>query len=99
MGLSESQKTAAVRSPAAAELPSLPADCRPVSTLLFLSVGPASVVAAETLRQEGFKGHVILACRENVLPYDRIKLSKVSLSLSLSHDVRDVLGAGIELER
>lgn len=40
--------------------------------------GPASVVAAETLRQEGFKGRVILACRENVLPYDRVKLSKVS---------------------
>ena len=92
-----------MRSPATVELPSLPADCRPVSTLSFLSlsVGPASVVAAETLRQEGFKGRVILACRENVLPYDRIKLSKVSLSLffSLSHDVRDILGAGIELER
>ena len=92
MGLSESQKTAAVRSPATVELPSLPADCRPVSTLsslslslsLSLSVGPASVVAAETLRQEGFKGRVILACRENVLPYDRIKLSKVSLSLFFS---------------
>ena len=38
------------------------------------------MVAAETLRQEGFKGRVILACRENVLPYDRIKLSKVSHS-------------------
>ena len=39
-------------------------------------VGPASVVCAETLRQEGFKGRVVIATKENVLPYDRPKLSK-----------------------
>ena len=62
-----------------------------LSLSLSVCVGPASVVAAETLRQEGFKGRVILACRENVLPYDRIKLSKVSKpfsSLFFFHNVR-----------
>ena len=40
------------------------------------NVGPASVVCAETLRQEGFKGRVVIATKESVLPYDRPKLSK-----------------------
>ena len=42
-------------------------------------LGPASVECSETLRQEGFKGRIVLASRENVLPYDRPKLSKVSI--------------------
>lgn len=47
-------------------------------TLQFIVyAGPASVACAETLRQEGFKGHIVLASRESVLPYDRPKLSKV----------------------
>lgn len=41
------------------------------------TAGPASVTCAETLRQEGFKGRIVLACREKTLPYDRPKLSKV----------------------
>lgn len=41
------------------------------------SPGPAGLECAETLRREGFKGNVILASQENVLPYDRPKLSKV----------------------
>lgn len=41
--------------------------------------GPASVECAETLRQEGFNGRIILCCREQTLPYDRPKLSKVSV--------------------
>lgn len=39
-------------------------------------IGPSSVTCAETLRQEGFKGRIVIATKENVLPYDRPKLSK-----------------------
>ncbi len=42
-------------------------------------VGPASVVCIETLRQEGFTGKIVLCSREDTLPYDRPKLSKVSV--------------------
>ena len=44
-----------------------------------MCVGPASVVCIETLRQEGFKGKIVLCSREDTLPYDRPKLSKVSV--------------------
>lgn len=38
--------------------------------------GPSGAVCAETLRQEGYTGRLVVICRENVLPYDRVKLSK-----------------------
>lgn len=38
--------------------------------------GAAAMTAAETLRQEGFQGRVIMFSDESVLPYDRTKLSK-----------------------
>ena len=44
---------------------------------IFLFAGPSSVVCIETLRQEGYKGRIVLCCREDTLPYDRPKLSKV----------------------
>lgn len=38
--------------------------------------GPSGGIAVETLRQEGFTGRIVLVCKEDYLPYDRIKVSK-----------------------
>ncbi|XP_063002567.1 apoptosis-inducing factor 3-like [Elgaria multicarinata webbii] len=45
-------------------------------TVLLLGAGPASLTCAETLRQEGFTGRVIMVTMEKHLPYDKTKLSK-----------------------
>jgi hypothetical protein len=45
-------------------------------TFVILGGGAAGAVAAETLRQSGFGGRVVLVCQEAHLPYDRVKLSK-----------------------
>ncbi|XP_011146399.1 apoptosis-inducing factor 3 isoform X2 [Harpegnathos saltator] len=46
-------------------------------TAVIVGGGPAGAVCAETLRQEGFTGRIIMVCKEKVVPYDRIKVSKV----------------------
>lgn len=46
------------------------------STILIIGGGPASVTCAETLRQEGYQGRVVLATKEKSHPYDRPLLSK-----------------------
>lgn len=43
---------------------------------LIIGGGPAGAVCAETLRQEGFTGRIIMLCKEHNLPYDRVKISK-----------------------
>ncbi|CAL1545244.1 unnamed protein product [Lymnaea stagnalis] len=45
-------------------------------TVVLVGGGPASLVCAETLRQEGYTGRIVLVSKEPYLPYDRIKLSK-----------------------
>jgi NADPH-dependent 2,4-dienoyl-CoA reductase/sulfur reductase-like enzyme/nitrite reductase/ring-hydroxylating ferredoxin subunit len=42
--------------------------------------GAAGAVAAQTLRQEGFGGRIVMLDRENRVPYDRTTLSKYFLS-------------------
>ncbi|XP_060662826.1 LOW QUALITY PROTEIN: apoptosis-inducing factor 3-like [Drosophila nasuta] len=50
----------------------------PVDERCFIVVGggPSGAVCVETLRQEGYTGRLIFVCREDVLPYDRVKVSK-----------------------
>ncbi|XP_066144859.1 apoptosis-inducing factor 3 [Euwallacea fornicatus] len=43
---------------------------------VIIGGGPSGAVAVETLRQEGFSGEVVMVCKENYLPYDRVKVSK-----------------------
>jgi len=45
-------------------------------TFVVIGGGPAGGVCAETLRQEGFTGRLIMLCGEFYLPYDRVKISK-----------------------
>ena len=52
-------------------------------TFLIVGGGAAAISCAETLRQEGFKGRVVMTTKEDCLPYDRPKLSK---ALSSSAD-------------
>lgn len=46
------------------------------TTYVVIGGGPSGGICVETLRQEGFTGRIVLVCKENGLPYDRIKLSK-----------------------
>lgn len=51
-----------------------------VCVLFCVSVGAASLSCAETLRQENFGGRIIMVTREDLLPYDKTRLSKVQHS-------------------
>ncbi|XP_072163491.1 apoptosis-inducing factor 3-like [Diadema setosum] len=57
--------------------------------VLIIGGGAASVTCAETLRQEGFKGQLIVATKEKHLPYDRPKLSKALSSTADSISLRN----------
>lgn len=41
------------------------------------STGAASLICAEILRQENFSGRIIMATKDELLPYDKTRLSKV----------------------
>lgn len=45
---------------------------------MMLSAGAASLMCAETLRQENYGGRIIMVSRDDLLPYDKTRLSKVS---------------------
>ena len=49
-------------------------------TLVIMGAGAAGLVAAETLRQDGFKGRIVMITQEMRLPYDRPNLSKGYMS-------------------
>ncbi|XP_022219115.1 apoptosis-inducing factor 3 isoform X3 [Drosophila obscura] len=80
---------------------------KPEDQRCFIVVGggPSGAVCAETLRQEGFTGRLILVSRENYLPYDRVKISK-AMNLDIEqlrfrdeefykqHDIEVWLGVG-----
>ncbi|CAG9559290.1 unnamed protein product [Danaus chrysippus] len=48
------------------------------TSVVIVGGGPSGGTCAETLRNEGFKGKITLICKEKYLPYDRVKVSKVS---------------------
>ena len=50
------------------------------STLAILGAGAAGLMAAATLRQEGFTGRLVMITQESRLPYDRPNLSKGYMS-------------------
>ena len=45
-------------------------------TTVIVGGGGAGMVAAETLRAEGYEGRIVMLSRETNYPIDRIKLSK-----------------------
>ncbi|XP_014213817.1 apoptosis-inducing factor 3 isoform X2 [Copidosoma floridanum] len=55
-------------------------------TVVIVGGGTSGATCAETLRQEYFEGRIVMVCKENVLPYDRVKVSKV-----LDFDVQKAL--------
>ncbi|XP_069070540.1 apoptosis-inducing factor 3 isoform X2 [Pleurodeles waltl] len=46
------------------------------TNVLIIGAGPAGLMCAETLRQEGFSDRIVMCTAEKHLPYDRPKLSK-----------------------
>ncbi|KAM8962176.1 apoptosis-inducing factor 3 isoform 3-T3 [Pelodytes ibericus] len=47
-----------------------------ITNILIIGAGPAGLLCAETLRQEGFSDRIVMCTSEKYLPYDRSKLSK-----------------------
>ena len=47
---------------------------------IFVAIGggPSSQTCVETLRQNGFKGRILMICKEKIPPYDRVKVSKIA---------------------
>lgn len=54
----------------------VPQSLQDKSTVVIVGGGPSGATCAETLRQEGYNGRLVMVAKENYLPYDRIMLSK-----------------------
>uniref|UniRef100_A0AAY4A4Q3 Rieske domain-containing protein n=1 Tax=Denticeps clupeoides TaxID=299321 RepID=A0AAY4A4Q3_9TELE len=53
-------------------------DCLQLFILcVYQNAGPACLMCAETLRQERYGGRIIMVTRDDLLPYDKTRLSKV----------------------
>lgn len=48
-------------------------DAGNTQTFIIVGGGPSGAICVETLRQNDFMGRIILVCKENSLPYDRVK--------------------------
>lgn len=48
---------------------------------LCVFVGPASLQCAETLRQNNYQGQIIIVTKDEQLPLDKTKLSKVRMKI------------------
>uniref|UniRef100_A0A8C4XH76 AIF family member 3 n=1 Tax=Erpetoichthys calabaricus TaxID=27687 RepID=A0A8C4XH76_ERPCA len=59
-----------------------------VTSVLIIGAGPAGLVCAETLRQEGFAERIIMCTLDRHLPYDKPKLSKVCTGPVVSLDTK-----------
>ncbi len=63
-----------------AEQPAEPTPAEDGRCFVILGGGAAGAVAAQTLREAGFGGRIVMLDRENRVPYDRTLLSKYFLS-------------------
>src|SRR6202022_2636075 len=63
-----------------AEPAAAPAGVVDKRTFLIVGAGAAGAVAAQTLREEGFGGRIVMLDQANRVPYDRTLLSKYHLS-------------------
>ncbi|KAG7250985.1 hypothetical protein CRUP_021848, partial [Coryphaenoides rupestris] len=63
------------------------------SHVLIIGSGPAGLVCAETLRQEGFTDRIVMVTAEKDPPYDRPKLSmEVAAALTdKAHSLKEVV--------
>ncbi|XP_015684833.1 apoptosis-inducing factor 3-like, partial [Protobothrops mucrosquamatus] len=68
------------------------------TNVLIIGAGPAGLVCAETLRQEGFSDRIVMCTIDRHLPYDRPKLSKVGAHLGISPRPKTLSCKGKEVE-
>ncbi len=63
-----------------AEKPTRPRPSADQRLFVIIGAGAAGALAAQTLRQSGFGGRIVMLDRQNRVPYDRTLLSKYHLS-------------------